>query len=88
MEASRSRKVLTSYFLFVAREQTSAQWHSLLVMEYRDSLALERRDQVMAEVRKELASNANWKSFSDSKQSIRKERSLTRAAWELLPSRR
>ena len=85
MEALRAQKVLTSYFLFAARDRNGAPWQSLFVMEYRDPLAFERRDAAMAEVREKLSSNGSWKDLSDSKQSIRKEVSLTQYAWQLLP---
>jgi hypothetical protein len=86
MEALRTRNILTSYFLFAARDHASAPWHSLLIMEYRDSVALDHRSQAMDEVRSQLASNATWKALSDAKPSIRTERSLTQASWELLPA--
>jgi phosphate transport system substrate-binding protein len=86
MESLRARRILTSYFLFAARDPGAAPWQSLLVMEYRDNVALGRREQAMGEARNELAANPTWKVFSDSKQSIRKERSLTQFEWELLPA--
>jgi hypothetical protein len=86
MEGFRTRRVLTSYFLFAARDRKAAPWHSLLVLEYRDSVALERRDEVAGEVRKELASNATWTSSTDMNQVISKERSRAEAEWELLPA--
>ena len=86
MEALRAQKLLTSYFLFTARDRKGAPWQSLLVMEYRDPLAFERRETAMSEVREKLSSNPSWKELSDSKQSIRKELSVTQYAWRLLPS--
>ncbi len=86
MEGSRTSRVLTSYFLFAARDRTSAPWHSLQVLEYRDSVALERRDEVATEVRKALASGAASKPSSNISQSVSKERSLIQAEWELLPA--
>ncbi len=86
MEALRGRNILTSYFLFAGREGTAGAGHALLIMEYRDSVALDRRTQAMSEVRSQLAANAAWKALAETKPSIRKERSLTQAAWELLPA--
>ena len=86
MEELRANKLLTSYFLFVARDQASAPWHSILLMEYRDSVAFERRTQGMEEARQKLASNGEFKIAGGNKASIRKERSLTQAEWELLPA--
>ena len=85
MEGLRAKKILTSYFLFAARESGGAPWQSLLVMEYKDPLAFERREAAMAQVRQQLSSNPAWKAWSDAKQSIRKEVSITQYAWQLLP---
>src|SRR5579883_1096371 len=86
MESLRERHILTSYFLFAARDRAKVPWHSILVAEYPDSLAFERRERALQQVRSELSSNAAWKALSDAKQSIRKERALIQAAWELLPA--
>jgi phosphate transport system substrate-binding protein len=86
MEAMRSLKVLTSYFLFTARDRSGAPWHSILIMEFRDSVALGRREAVMAQVRRDLEAQPAWKALSDTKKTIRTERSLTESAWELLPA--
>ena len=71
MEELRTRKLLTSYFLFAARDKAAAPWHSILLMEYRDSVAFERRSQAMEEVRRKFASNAEFKMASDNNASIR-----------------
>jgi phosphate transport system substrate-binding protein len=86
MEQLRLRKLLTSYFLFAARDRAAAPWHAILLMEYRNSVAFEQRTAAMEQVRNQLAANPEWKAASDGKASIRKERSLTQAAWELLPA--
>jgi phosphate transport system substrate-binding protein len=85
MEELRTRKLLTSYFLFAAQDKGSAPWHSILLMEYRDSVAFELGTKAMEGVRQKLASNADFKIASDGKATIRKERSLTQAEWQLLP---
>jgi hypothetical protein len=84
METLKAQSILTSYFLFVARDRHGAPWQSLLLMEYRDPMAFERRASSMAEAREKLSSNASWKELSDSKQSIRKELSVTQFRWHPL----
>lgn len=86
MEVMRKQKVLTSYNLFTAEDRDHASFHSLLLMEFRDSVALERRTAVMAEARKQLEARADWKHWSDIKSSLREEKLLTQATWELLPA--
>jgi hypothetical protein len=79
-------KVLTSYFLYAAKDKSSAPWQSMLVMEFRDSVAFGRRDETMKAARDELTSVPSWKALSDIKQTFRKEATLTEGAWELLPA--
>jgi len=87
MEAMRTQtKVLTSYFLYAAKDKGSAPWQSMLVMEFRDSVAFGRREETMKAARDELAAVPAWKALSDTKATIRKEASLTEAAWQLLPA--
>ena len=87
LEGWRAARVLTSYWLFAARERAGAPFHSALIMEYRDERALARRDEVKESVRQSLgATNAAWKTLSDSKLNVRTEKSLTPAAWVELPA--
>lgn len=86
MELMRQQKVITSYFLFTAQDRDHAAFHSILLMEFRDSVALERRTQVMADARKQLTSDAAWKHWSDIKSTIREEKILSEGAWQLLPA--
>lgn len=86
MAALRKRNTLVSYFLYAAKDRTGAPWQSLLVMEYRDPIALAHRAQSMAAVRKHLAANPSWEAWSKTKDTVRTERSLIRASWVLLPA--
>jgi len=87
MEAMRTQsKVLTSYFLYAAKDKASAPWQSMLIMEFRDSVAFGKRDESMKAARDELAAVPAWKALSDTKTTIRKEASLTESSWELLPA--
>lgn len=87
-EAMRqSGKGLTSYFLFAARDRTSAPWQALLLAEYRDPLAYSRREEMLADARLHLADQPAWKAWSDGKAAIRSERKpQLEATWELLPA--
>ncbi len=86
MELMRTDRVLISYFLYAALDRPSAPWHSVLVMEFRDRVAFTEREAEMASARKALSNDAVWKGWSDIKKSIRNERSLTPASWDLLPA--
>jgi phosphate transport system substrate-binding protein len=86
LEVVRGRKILTSYFQFAARDRSAAPWHSVLVLEYRDSVAFDRRNATLDAARKELAANAAWTSAAAARESVHKERSVARATWELLPA--
>jgi phosphate transport system substrate-binding protein len=87
MEAIRLKKGLMSYFLYaVKRPDPTLPWQAMLVMEYRDSVAYGRREAEMAEVRKKLDAQPDFKEFGAHKDAVRKEISLTESAWELLPA--
>ena len=86
MEAMRLKKVLTSFFVYVPKDPTNAPWQSILLMEYRDEVAYGRREDVMKATRTSLMSDATFKQLSDTKSSIRTEKSLTEAVWTLLPA--
>ena len=59
---------------------------AMLVMEYRDSVALSRRDAVRDElVKKLLATDPAWKKWDESQESIRKGVSRTQASYIELP---
>ena len=85
MESLRTRRNLISYFLFAAQDRASAPWHSVLIMEYREPVAYAERDSEMAAARTDLGGDAAWRHWSEIKQTIRRERSLTPAKWDLLP---
>ncbi len=85
MEALRRANVLTSHFLFAARNPGATPWPSVLLMEYRDPQALAGRATSMAAVRQGLEADPSWREWSRTKQSVRSERTLTRASWVLLP---
>lgn len=85
LEAMRKDQVLTSYFAYAPQQRAGAPWQALILMEFPNSHALDLRPSEMADVRGRLASDPAWKAYSDEKQSIRTERSLTEASWILLP---
>ena len=86
LEGWKDAGLLTSYGAYLAESESNAPWQSILVMEYRDEHALSRRDEVKTAVRAELAEiDPDWKAFSEIKQSLRTETSLTRSRWVELP---
>jgi len=86
MEALRAKKVIISYFLFAAQDRASAPWHSVLIIEYRENIAFEHREEAMQAARKSLASVASWKTAGEGKDKIRKELGSVTALWTLLPA--
>lgn len=86
MEALRKANVLTSHFLFAARNSAATPSFSVLLMEYRDPQALAERATSMAAARQAVESDPQWQEWSRTKQTIRNERTLTRATWVLLPA--
>ncbi len=87
MEAWKSAGNITNYTVFSARPGSGASWQSLLLMEYPDSLAYARRDEVKNAVRRKLAaSNPAWQALSDAKATFRKEKSLTPLTLVELPA--
>jgi phosphate transport system substrate-binding protein len=86
MENQRAHKILIRYTMYLQREPGSAKGRSVLVMEYRDSVAYARRESVKDEFeRKLLATNLGWKKFHETKETIRKDASETVAAYSELP---
>jgi hypothetical protein len=74
-EGWRDEGVLAAYDIYLARFPAGRSWQSLLVLGYQDEEALGRRDATVAKVRERLKSNATWKAISDSKKSVRSEKS-------------
>lgn len=67
------RGVLDSYEVITSRYPAGRAWNAMIVLRYRDDAALARREEVTAKVRARLAADPSWKSFSDSKKTIRTE---------------
>jgi hypothetical protein len=65
--------VLDSYEVITSRFPAGRAWNATIVLRYRDDAALARREEVTAKVRARLAADPSWKSFSDSKKTIRTE---------------
>lgn len=65
--------VLDSYEVITSRYPAGRAWNAMIVLRYRDDAALARREEVTAKVRARLAADPSWKSFSDSKKTIRTE---------------
>ncbi|MGH9524520.1 MAG: hypothetical protein ACRD3E_18510 [Terriglobales bacterium] len=65
--------VLVSWRLLVNRYYAGRSWQALLVLGYRDEEALGNRERVVAEVRKQLSQDPQWKAVSDNKHKIRTE---------------
>ncbi|MDE2306290.1 MAG: hypothetical protein KGL34_12065 [Gammaproteobacteria bacterium] len=65
--------VLDSYEILLCRYPAGRRWGALLLLRYRDDAALARRAAVLAAVRTELGKQPAWKTYSDSKQDVRKE---------------
>jgi hypothetical protein len=78
--------ILAGYGLYLQRYTAARPWDGLLVLEYRDDAALGMREKIVAQVRQQLQSNAEWKALADSKQSVRTEKEAV-VADELPPAR-
>jgi hypothetical protein len=66
--------VLLGYQLFTARFPAGRSWNALLVLHYRDWIALGQRDSVEDRVRAQLASDAIGKTWANNEQAIRREK--------------
>jgi hypothetical protein len=67
--------VLARYGVYLPRYPAGRPWQSLLVLEYKSDQALGAREAAVAKVRARLKSNPTWKAISDSKKSVRIEKS-------------
>lgn len=86
MQNQRAQKILIRYTMFLERGPAAGKGRAVLVMEYRDSVAFERRDGVKAEFEKKLiATDPAWKKLNDTKGTIRADVSETLAAYAELP---
>jgi hypothetical protein len=65
--------VLSRYALYVSSFPAGRPWSTLVILEYKNEAALSARNAVVAKVRKNLQSNAEWKAISDNKKSVRDE---------------
>jgi len=68
--------VLGGFELHLARYAAGRPWSAMLVLRYRGEDALDRREAVVAKVRRDLAADPAWKAFSDDKKAIRTEKQL------------
>jgi hypothetical protein len=68
--------VLDGFDVVTARYPADRAWSALIILRYRDDLALARRDEVTAKVRAQLAAQPKWKAISDNKKAIRTEKAL------------
>lgn len=85
MEGQRAAKVLVSYAMYLGRDP-AGKGQSVLVMEYRDSLAFERSTAVKEDVRTRLASNhPTYPKLHETKDNLRSDVSETLAAYTELP---
>jgi hypothetical protein len=73
-EGWRDEGVLTSYGVYLARFPAGRAWQSMLVLAYRDDVALGGRDATVAKVRDRLKDDPAWKAISDNKKSVRNEK--------------
>jgi len=64
---------LDGYELYMNRYQSGAPWDSLFIQHYHDMAAFGQRQRITASVRRDLASNPEWKAWSDKKAGIRTE---------------
>jgi hypothetical protein len=67
-------QVLSAYDTYLARYAAGRPWSSMLVLEYADGEALGKRESIVAKVRSQLQRNAEWRAFSERKQSVRVEK--------------
>jgi hypothetical protein len=66
--------ILSGYSLWGARFPAGRPWTHVLLLDYVDEAALERRDEVVAKVRSQLKSDPQWLSISESKHKVREEK--------------
>ena len=79
MENQRANKVLIRYTMYLPRVAEGQKARSLLVTEYRDSVAHARSEGIKDAYKKQLiATNPTWKRLNDSKETLRTD------AWEIL----
>jgi len=77
---------LTGYTMLYNATSFNTPWDSLLIMEYADLAAFARRDEIKWAARAKLnASDPVFKSYTDSKASIRDDRAMFHADAILLP---
>lgn len=82
----KNAKILIRYTVYLEREPNGGHGRSLLVTEYRDSLAFDRRTAVKSEFKQRaLATNPAWKKINETKEGIRTDVSETIAAYSELP---
>jgi ABC-type phosphate transport system substrate-binding protein len=85
MEGQRTAKILLRYTMYQERI-ASGMGQSLLLMEYRDSVAYDRSETVKGELRpKLLANNPTYAKFDKSKDGLRKTGAETVARYVELP---
>lgn len=87
MEGQRSAKILIGYWMYVERGASpQAPGESVLVLEYRDSVAFERATPVKADVRARLtASHPTYPKFHEIKDGLRTDVSETGAKYTEIP---
>lgn len=77
--------VLSGYSIFLPRYAAGRAWSSLLILAYRGDVGLAKRDAMTRTVRAHLAETSpSWKSYANSKASIRTEKQPI-VADEILP---
>ncbi|MCP3729952.1 hypothetical protein M9978_05875 [Sphingomonas sp. MG17] len=64
---------LTGYELYMNRYGTGSPWDALFIQHYRDMGSFGQRQKLTASTRVTLRDNAEWKVWSDKKQSLRSE---------------
>ena len=81
----KAAHLLLRYTMYLERA-AGGDAQAMLVMEYRDSVALSRREAVRDElVKKLLATDPAWKKWDESQESVRKGVSRTQASYIELP---
>jgi len=86
MENQRSKKVLIRYTMYLPRAAAGAKARSLLVKEYRDSVAYDRHEAIKNEHKAHLiATDSAWKKINDTKETIRTDVWEAQARYEELP---
>lgn len=86
MQNQRSHKILIRYTMYLPRVPAGQKAKSVLVMEYRDSVAFDKREAIKDEFKQKLlASDAKWKRINDTKDSIRTDSWQNLATYSELP---